>query len=163
MTVGVPPVKPETERLLECTQHALANAIDVARAGNRLNAIGRAVQNEAERCGYNVIRDLSGHGVGRHIHEKPSVPNYFTHRAKDRLSDGLVITLEPFLTPGRGASTPPTMAGRSRRGTASPSRSSSTPSSSPTTSRSSSQRSSSSSDTKSKRGARSPHAALFLM
>ncbi len=102
MTVGVPPVAPETERLLDCAQHALANAIDVARAGNRINAIGRAVQNQAEHCGYNVIRELSGHGVGRRIHEKPSVPNYFTHRAKDRLSDGLVITLEPFLTPGTG-------------------------------------------------------------
>ena len=45
---------------------------------------------------------LSGHGVGRGIHEKPSVPNYYTHRAKDRLDEGLVITLEPFLTPGTG-------------------------------------------------------------
>ena len=102
VTVPVPPVAPETERLLECAQRALASAIDAAKAGNRMNAIGRAVQNEAQTCGYNIIRDLAGHGVGRKIHEKPSVPNYFTHRAKDKLTDGLVITLEPFLTPGTG-------------------------------------------------------------
>ncbi|MEP7292643.1 MAG: type I methionyl aminopeptidase [Chloroflexota bacterium] len=101
-TVGVPPVSVETERLLKCGRRALARAIEAARAGNRLNSIGRAVQSEAERCGYNVIRDLSGHGVGRAIHEKPSVPNYYSHRARETLTEGLVITLEPFLTPGTG-------------------------------------------------------------
>ena len=58
------------------------------------------MQTEAEHCGYNIIRELSGHGVGRNIHEKPTVPNYFTHRAKDKLTEGLVITIEPFLTTG---------------------------------------------------------------
>lgn len=101
-TVAVPPVTAETERLLKCARRALNSAIDAAHAGNRLNAIGRAVQGEAERCGFNVIRELSGHGVGRSIHEKPSVPNFYTHRAKEHLTDGLVITLEPFLTPGTG-------------------------------------------------------------
>ena len=101
-TFAVAPVKPETERLLERARRALARAIDAAQAGNRINAIGRAVQREAERNGYHVIRDLSGHGVGRRIHEKPSVPNYFSQRANDRLSEGLVITLEPFLTTGTG-------------------------------------------------------------
>lgn len=101
-TVGVPPVKPETEHLLQCGREALARAIEAAHAGNKLNSIGRAVQTQAESCGYNVIRELSGHGVGRSIHEKPSVPNYFTHRAKENLTEGLVITLEPFLTPGTG-------------------------------------------------------------
>jgi methionyl aminopeptidase len=102
VTVPVPPVRPETERLLECTRKALEHAIEAARAGNRMNAIGRAVQTQAESCGYNIIRDLAGHGVGRKIHEKPSVPNYFTNRAKEKLTEGLVITLEPFLTPGSG-------------------------------------------------------------
>ena len=102
MTVPVPPVTAETERLLECGRRALNAAIDAARAGNRINAIGRAAQTEAEKGGYNIIRDLAGHGVGRKIHEKPSVPNYFTNRAKDKLTEGLVITLEPFLTTGSG-------------------------------------------------------------
>ena len=101
-TVAVPPVKPETEHLINCAREALAHAIEAAQEGSRINSIGRAVQTHAEQCGYNVIRDLSGHGVGKSIHEKPSVPNYFTHRAKDHLTDGLVITLEPFLTPGTG-------------------------------------------------------------
>ena len=102
ITVPVPPVTTETERLLECGRRALNAAIDAARAGSKMNAIGRAVETEAEKGGYNIIRDLAGHGVGRKIHEKPSVPNYFTHRAKDKLTEGLVITLEPFLTTGSG-------------------------------------------------------------
>ncbi len=101
-TVLMPPIKPENQRLVDCAQRALASAIEAAHSGNRLNAIGRAVQTQAERCHFNVIRELSGHGVGRNIHEKPSVPNYFTNRAKDHLTEGLVITLEPFLTPGNG-------------------------------------------------------------
>ncbi len=98
----MPPVKPETERLLAASRRALEHAIAAATAGNRINAIGRAVQTEAEHSGYNIIRELSGHGVGRRIHENPSIPNYFTNRAKDRLTEGLVITIEPFLTPGSG-------------------------------------------------------------
>ncbi len=101
-TVGVPPVTADTERLLECARRALDRAIEAAHAGNRINAIGRAVQTEAERGGYHVIRDLSGHGVGRGIHEKPSVPNFYSNRASQRLTEGLVITLEPFLTTGTG-------------------------------------------------------------
>ncbi len=101
-TVLVPPVKPENQRLVECAQRALVRGLEAAYSGNRINAIGRAVQTQAENCHFNVIRELSGHGVGRSIHEKPSVPNYFTNRAKDHLTDGMVITLEPFLTPGNG-------------------------------------------------------------
>lgn len=101
-TVPVPPVKPDVQRLCDTTRAALSRAIDAARAGKPINAIGRAVQTEAERSGFRIIRELSGHGVGRSIHEKPSVPNYFTNRAKDKLTEGLVITLEPFLTPGGG-------------------------------------------------------------
>jgi methionyl aminopeptidase len=101
-TVPVPPVKSEVQRLCDTTRSALNRAIDAARAGKPINAIGRAVQTEAERGGFRIIRELSGHGVGRSIHEKPSVPNYFTNRAKDRLTEGMVITLEPFLTTGGG-------------------------------------------------------------
>lgn len=103
MTVPLAPVRPEAERLCICARRALNRAIEAATAGSKINAIGRVVQQTADECGYRVIRELSGHGVGRNIHEKPTIPNYFTHRAKDRLSEGLVITLEPFVTNGSGA------------------------------------------------------------
>lgn len=103
MTVPVPPVAPEDERLCMCARDALNEAIQVARAGRRMNAIGRAVENVAGRCGFRIIRDLGGHGVGRGLHEEPrSVPNYFTNRAKQVLREGMVFTLEPFFTHGSG-------------------------------------------------------------
>jgi methionyl aminopeptidase len=101
-TYPVPPVSAETQRICDCARAALVRAIEVARTGQHIHAIGKAVETHADRCGFNVIRELSGHGVGRGIHEKPSIPNYYTKRAKERLSDGLVVTLEPFVTNGNG-------------------------------------------------------------
>lgn len=101
-TVIMPPVRPSLETLCQTTRQALYLAIDMARPGQRTNAIGRAVEKFAKRRGYRTLRELGGHGVGRHIHEKPSIPNYYNKRNRDVLRDGMVITLEPFLTPGRG-------------------------------------------------------------
>ncbi len=101
-TFPVPPVKPEYQKICDCARTALEHSINAARAGQKNNAIGKAVELQARSCGFNIIRELSGHGVGKSIHEKPNVPNYFTKRSDDRLSDGLVITLEPFITNGSG-------------------------------------------------------------
>lgn len=99
----VPPVAPEAEFLCDCTQMALEAALDAVRDGQRLNVIGRAVESIASKAGLRIIRDLGGHGVGRSLHEDPrNVPNYYTNRAKDRLVDGMVMTIEPFLTYGSG-------------------------------------------------------------
>jgi methionyl aminopeptidase len=72
----------------------------VARAGVRVNEIGRAVEREVRRQGFSVIRGLSGHGVGRTIHEEPSVPNYYDPFQPDVLTDGMVITIEPMISSG---------------------------------------------------------------
>jgi methionyl aminopeptidase len=101
-TYPVPPIKPEYQKICDCARAALQRSIEAARAGQRINAVGKAVELQARACSLNVIRELSGHGVGRSIHEKPSIPNYFTKRADERLTDGLVITLEPFITNGMG-------------------------------------------------------------
>lgn len=98
----VPPVKPEYAKICNCAKAALQKSIDAARTGQRINAIGKAVELQARSCGLTIIRELSGHGVGRSIHEKPNIPNFFTKRADERLTDGLVITLEPFITNGSG-------------------------------------------------------------
>ena len=84
--------------LLETTRLALEDAMSQARAGEPLRIIGRAVERRARRCGFKVVRNLAGHGVGRYIHEEPQVLN--TYRAQDRtlLTEGLVITIEPFLS-----------------------------------------------------------------
>lgn len=86
--------------LLRATQHALEDAMSHARAGEPLRNIGRAVEQRAKSCGFRVVRNLCGHGVGRHIHEAPQVFNTFQPRDRTILSEGLVITIEPFLTAG---------------------------------------------------------------
>lgn len=96
----VPPITEEKQRLLDCTFQALKIALNNARAGTPVNLIGRAVDRYARKNGYATIEELGGHGVGRHIHERPHIPNIYDPRFKDRLTAGLVVTLEPFLTTG---------------------------------------------------------------
>lgn len=100
LTVPVPPVSPLARALCDCAETALRQAIAAARAGRPVTEIGRVVERVARRRGFAIIPELTGHGVGRRIHEPPAVPNYPDPRLRDRLTDGLVITIEPILTAG---------------------------------------------------------------
>jgi len=94
---------PEYEKMIEAAKSALAKAVQVARAGQPINLIGKTIQQEAKRHGYGVIYDLTGHGIGRHLHEEPvQVFNYFKSKDRRILADGLVLAIEPFLTTGKG-------------------------------------------------------------
>src|SRR4051812_28313042 len=84
---------PLASALIRCAETAFRMACRVARAGTRVYDIGRAVEGETRRCGFHVMRDLCGHGVGRTIHEEPSVPNYHDPRFRTKLTEGLVITI----------------------------------------------------------------------
>jgi methionyl aminopeptidase len=97
VSVAVPPAPERAERLAACARAAFAKAMEVARVGNRVNDIGRAVEAEVQRRGFRVLRDLNGHGIGRTIHEEPSIPNYFDPRLTQPLTEGLVITVEPII------------------------------------------------------------------
>jgi methionyl aminopeptidase len=91
------------EKLLDATKSTLTKALHAAKAGNPLNEIGRTVQNEARKRGYNVIYDLTGHGIGRKLHESPQeVLNFHNPNDKRILNEGLVLAVEPFLTTGIG-------------------------------------------------------------
>ncbi len=90
--------------LASCAKRAFYQALGSARAGNRVHEIGRIVERETRSSGFHVMRDLCGHGVGRTIHEPPSVPNYHEPRLKARLTEGLVITIEPIIAAGSGRS-----------------------------------------------------------
>lgn len=98
----VPPVDPKYQDLCDTTIEALYAGINAAKVNQPVYDIGRAVEQVARRKRYRLIKDLSGHGVGRHIHEDPTVPNYYVRKFNQRLVDGLVITIEPFLNLGRG-------------------------------------------------------------
>jgi methionyl aminopeptidase len=89
-------------RLRACVHKAFKNALKVARAGNAVSHVGRAVEAEVNRCGFSVIRGLGGHGIGRTIHEAPSVPNYYDPHQQDVLTEGLVLTIEPIISCGAG-------------------------------------------------------------
>jgi methionyl aminopeptidase len=102
VTVPVGEVLEERKRLADCAQRAFEKAMLVARAGFRVSEIGRVVEQEVRRSGFSVIRSLSGHGIGRTIHEEPRVPNFPDPGANEILTEGLVITVEPIIAAGSG-------------------------------------------------------------
>ena len=102
ITVRVGKVSQIADDLVRCAESSFRQALTAARAGNRVYEIGRSVEREVRRCGFNVMRELCGHGVGRAIHEEPSIPNYHDPRRRTRLHEGLVITIEPIIAAGDG-------------------------------------------------------------
>jgi methionyl aminopeptidase len=91
------------EKLLDATKSTLKKALRVAKAGTLLSGIGQTVHQEAMKRGYNVIYDLTGHGIGRKLHEEPTeIFNFYNPRDKRVLHEGLVLAVEPFLTTGVG-------------------------------------------------------------
>jgi methionyl aminopeptidase len=104
ITVPVGAVSEEKQRLVSCVRMAFESAVQVARAGVRVSEIGRAVEKEVNRSGFSVVRELGGHGIGRTIHEEPSVPNFPDPSAHQVLTKGLVITIEPIIAAGSGKS-----------------------------------------------------------
>jgi methionyl aminopeptidase len=104
ITVPVGDVSETAHALARCAKRAFDRGLQAARAGQRVHEIGRAVERETRRAGFQVLRELCGHGVGRTIHEPPSVPNYHEPRLRARLTAGLVITIEPIIAAGSGAS-----------------------------------------------------------
>lgn len=99
-TVIVDAGSEEAERLTACVKAAFEASLSVARAGNRVCEIGRVIENEVRRRGFAVVRGLTGHGVGRTIHEEPSVPNYYDPFQQEILTEGLVLTIEPMISAG---------------------------------------------------------------
>ncbi len=99
-TFTVGEVKPEILRLLEYTRASLEAGVLEAVTGNRVGDISHAVQVKAESGGYSVVRTLVGHGLGRHLHEGPEVPNFGKRGTGTRLERNLVICIEPMINMG---------------------------------------------------------------
>ena len=99
-TFAVGEVRPEVLRLLEYTRASLDAGVKEAIAGNRLGDISYAVQSKAESGGYSVVRTLVGHGIGKHLHEGPEVPNFGKRGTGARLERNLVICIEPMINMG---------------------------------------------------------------
>ena len=100
LTVGVGQISAEAQQLIDVTEQCFFAAARQAVAGNRLGDIGHACQELAESHGYGVIRDLTGHGIGREMHEEPSVYNFGQPGRGLRLRKGMCIAVEPMIAAG---------------------------------------------------------------
>jgi len=99
-TFGVGEIDADARRLLDAAQDALAAGIDAAQVDNRVGDISHAVQSVVEGAGFSVVRSLVGHGVGRHYHEDPHIPNFGEPGRGPRLSAGMTLAIEPMITAG---------------------------------------------------------------
>ena len=99
-TVAVGVVKPRTRELLAVTEKALFAGIAKARSGNRVGEISFAVQSVVEACGFAVVREFVGHGVGRKLHEDPQIPNYGRPSDGPKLKSGMTLAIEPMINAG---------------------------------------------------------------
>lgn len=99
-TAGVGKISEEAQRLIDVTEESFFAAMEVAREGNRISDIGHAVQQYVESRGFATVRALCGHGIGREMHEDPSVPNYGIPGHGIRLRRGMTIAVEPMITAG---------------------------------------------------------------
>ncbi len=99
-TMGIGDISAEAARLLEATERSLWAGIEQLRAGNRLNEVGRAVQDVAEGAGFTVVREYVGHAIGTAMHEQPQVPNYWPGSPGPTLKTGMVFAVEPMVNAG---------------------------------------------------------------
>jgi methionyl aminopeptidase len=104
VTVGVGKVAPESLRLIRCARSAFQEAMKVARVGYRARDIGRVIERSARLQGFSTVRELCGHGIGRTIHESPTVPNFYDPGCRDLLREGMVVAIEPMVTAGSNRS-----------------------------------------------------------
>ncbi len=100
ITLPVGQVSPEAARLMRVAEEALYLAIEQARPENRLQDISAAIQRYVESQGFSVVRDFVGHGIGKHLHEKPQVPNFGLPGRGIRLRPGMTLAIEPMINAG---------------------------------------------------------------
>jgi methionyl aminopeptidase len=101
-TIGIGTVKPEAKRLIATTRKALDAGMKEALPGHTLGDIGFAIENIAEKAGFSIAEGLTGHGVGRSLHEDPAVFNFGRRGRGDVLEEGIVIAIEPMINIGEG-------------------------------------------------------------
>ena len=103
MTVPAGTITPEHEKLIRVTREALWEGIKQARAGSRLSALSRAIQEHVEKNGFSVVRDFVGHGIGQEMHEEPQIPNFVSPLPNGYdpvLKPGMTLAIEPMVNRG---------------------------------------------------------------
>lgn len=100
VTMPVGEVSGEARRLIDVTKRALRQGLKKVHPGNTTGDIGNTIQRWVESHGYEVVRDLCGHGIGRELHEEPQIPNFGKRHRGEILKEGMVIAIEPMVTAG---------------------------------------------------------------
>lgn len=100
-TFAIGDVKPEVMKLLKVTKDSLYKGIEYATEGRRIGDIGFAIEDYCKRHHYGIVKELTGHGIGRNLHEEPEVPNYGRRGSGIVLKSGLVMAIEPMITLGK--------------------------------------------------------------
>jgi len=101
ITLPVGQVSEEAATLLRVTEESLYKAIECVKIGGRVSDIGHAVQQHVEAYGFSVVREFVGHGIGQKMHEEPQVPNYGEPGRGPRLTEGMVLAIEPMVNAGK--------------------------------------------------------------
>lgn len=100
LTVGIGEISEEKKQLMDVTEKSLYLAIEQAVEKNRIGDISYAVQNYVEKFGYGIVRDLTGHGVGKYLHEEPQIPNFGKKNSGAIIKSGMTIAIEPMINLG---------------------------------------------------------------
>jgi len=100
ITLPVGKIYPEIQRLIRITKKALKRGIKKTRPGNTIGDVGNTIQRYVEGQGFNVVRELCGHGIGKEIHEDPKIVNYGKRHSGLEIKEGMVLCLEPMVTVG---------------------------------------------------------------
>ena len=100
ITVGVGEISQQAARLIEVTRESLSQGLKYVRAGNHVGDISAAIQRHVEGAGLSVVREYTGHGVGRELHEEPQIPNFVVGGKGPLLRAGMTLAIEPMVTAG---------------------------------------------------------------
>ncbi len=103
VTLAVGQVSEGAATLLRVTEESLYKAIEAVKPGGRISDIGHAVQKHVEAYGFSVVREFVGHGIGQRMHEEPQIPNYGEPGRGPRLTEGMVLAIEPMVNAGKAA------------------------------------------------------------
>jgi methionyl aminopeptidase len=101
-THAVGKISPEAQKLIDVTRESFFAGVKMAKAGNHLYDISRAIAAYIKPHGYGIVRDLTGHGIGRNLHEDPDIPNYHMWRRGIKLKPGMTLAIEPMVNLGTG-------------------------------------------------------------
>ncbi|MGQ9701409.1 MAG: type I methionyl aminopeptidase [bacterium] len=100
MTFVVGSIPDNVARFIDITKQALKKGIEMAKSGNRISDISQAIQQTVEKNGYSVVRELTGHGVGKNLHEEPMIPNFVANGFDPELMPGMALAIEPMTNMG---------------------------------------------------------------